>query len=307
LLIGPPERPLFCAHGAFTTWSRGSPDFLIWEQLASDGLIRVIETDASGGIGWSFHLTWCSEVVNGGWTSEQQAWHINAKELWVVSECLRQRGHILRGWRALFRVDSTSAEHYVNVRYGRFPHLEALAEEVETAERAAGCVVLAKHMAGRNNVIADAGSRDLAFAARWASDPFRDACLRPCLFQAIQRDLGKFDLDLFADREGLGALAPRWRYAQRSACEADLKGQLVWAHPPRELIPGFIKWVSEEQKRVGPLRVALLAPCDSGAPWFRASSLRAWTRRQSWPAGSDLFRWVSDTPRADGSVCFRKV
>ena len=106
---------------------------------------------------------------------------------------------------------------------------------------------------------------------------------------------------------GNGALAPRWRYAQRSAFEADLKGQLVWAHPPRELIPGFIKWVSEEQKRVGPLRVALLAPCDSGAPWFRASSLRAWTRRQSWPAGSDLFRWVSDTPRADGSVCFRKV
>jgi hypothetical protein len=196
--------------------------------------------------------------------------------------------------------------HYTNIRYGRIPELEALAEVLEQAEQAAGCSIVAEHIAGKNNIIADAGSRDSDFAARWSQDPFREAMLRRDMFSKVEADLGTFDLDLFADREGLLALAPQWRHPGHSAFEADLRDLQVWAHPPRALLAEFFAWASKLRSSNSSLRIAVLVPCDTGAPWFRPARLRTWTKRQTWPAKSDLFRWVADKPRSDGTVALRK-
>ena len=88
--------------------------------------------------------------------------------------------------------------------YGRIPEFEALAVLLELAERTAGCACLAKHLAG-SNAVADAGSRSSVFAGLWNTDVFKDAMLRGDFFATVNRDLGPFDVDLFADREGLNA------------------------------------------------------------------------------------------------------
>ena len=106
--------------------------------------------------------------------SADNAEHINYKELWVAKEALVREPAWLCGWRVVFRVDNAAAEHYINFRYGKVLSLQALAEEFEFAERAAGCWALAKHLAGTANVISDAGSRDAAFAQRWQSDASRE-------------------------------------------------------------------------------------------------------------------------------------
>ena len=223
----------------------------------------------------------------------------------MACQCVQTEGQLFFGRRLLLRMDNSAAVHYINFRYGRVPELELLAESLERAERSAGCCVLAKHIPGKANVIADEGSRDASFASRWACDIFRDAMLRRDLFDKLRADLGHFSLDLFADRSGASALVEAWCYPEMSAFERSLLGELVWAHPPRALIPRVLEHVRAQQRLHGAIFVALLVPCDSGAPWFRPHLLRQLRRRQCWPAGSDLFRWPSeDSP--SGSLIFRK-
>ena len=311
-LATPPVRVLHCRGGSLSCWGPRSPEFADWEALALRGDIHVIETDASKLHGWSYHLCNVGRVVSGEWPEDfaeyeglPNADHINYKELWVVVRCLQLEQELLRGWRVLFRVDNVAAVHYTNIRYGRVPSLEDLTVQLEAAERAASCWALAKHLQGVLNVVADAGSRDSTFAGRWASDSFREAKLRVDLFNEIAVRCGvTFTLDLFADRAGINALAPSWRCPQLSAFEAVLDG-VVWAHPPRDLLLAVLRFLNATLRSNAALKVVLLAPEDSRAPWFRSVLRRGWHRVRSWSAGSDLFRWqVLD--RTSGSVRWRR-
>ena len=240
----PPERTLRCAGGLISIWGYKSPEYLKWRELAAEGKILVIETDASKLHGWSYNMCTEGRVVADTWpvdfaTSEgqQNSSDINYKELWVATQCLRRESRALRGWRVLFRMDNVAAVHYVNVRYGRIPSLESLAERLETAERAAHCWALAAHIAGVANAVADAGSRSSNFVDEWSRDQFRDAALRPNLFRDVQSRCGVvFSLDLFSDRAGHNALAPQWRCPENTAFEAVLSNHVTWAHPPRALM-----------------------------------------------------------------------
>ena len=184
--------------------------------------------------------------------------------------------------------------HYVNVRFGAAQHLTALATKLEIAERHALCWCAAAHIQGVRNVIADLGSRLASFPASWAGDRFANAMLRKPLFLAVARRLGwNFTVDLFADREGRTALAPRWYSAESSGFEAPLDGETVWCHPPPSLLASVFKWVDSplatSARRV---KVAILAPLDEKAPWFHPRVLSKYKKTQTWAANSDLFRWV---------------
>ena len=289
---------LHCHGGSLSCWGPKSPEFSDWESLATKGHIFVIETDASKLHGWSYHMCSSGRVVGGEWPdsfshneSLKNSEHINYKELWVVVQCLLQESEALRGWRVLFRVDNIAAVHYINIRYGRVNSLEALTARLEEAERAAYCWALAKHVQGELNVIADSGSRDSGFAVRWAADRFKDAMLRVDLFKEVSQRCGvTFSLDLFSDRAGLNALAPSWRSPELSAFETVLVG-VVWAHPPRSLLLAVLKFLNKALLANRSLKVVLLAPEDSSAPWFRQDLLRPWHRVRSWQAVSVLFRW----------------
>ena len=302
----PPARLLFCGGGSLSSWGPKSQDFQNWENLASQGAIRVIATDASKTHGWSYHVCSDDRVVSGEWPADfadaerhPHAGDINYKELWVACECLRRERSVVRGWRVLFRMDHTPAIHYVNFRYGRIPHLESLSARLESAERAACCWALAVHLPGRLNVIADAGSRDSSFGARWAADAFKDATLRPALFREVEGRCGvAFTIDLFAHRSGSNSLAPQWRCPEMSAFECDLSGHVAWAHPPRALARECLAHFNRLIKADPALRIVLLLPEDPGAPWFRSALLAPWYRVRSWDANSDIFRWFTD----DGSA-----
>ena len=85
----PPERPLHCAAGALSLWGPKSIDLQEWEKHAEAGAIRVIETDASKLVGWSYHVCSTGRIVSGEWDQSfvlEEAWahnspFINFKEL----------------------------------------------------------------------------------------------------------------------------------------------------------------------------------------------------------------------------------
>ena len=301
-LVVTPERPLHGEAGHLSLWGPKSPEFSQWRSLAAAGCLRVIETDASKLHGWSYNLCSAGIVRSGEWPADfssraPTSEFINFKELWVAAECVKRESDWLRGWRVVFRMDNTAAIHYVNFRAGRIFDLANLAEELELAERAAGCWCLAVHLAGAANVVADAGSRDSRFADRWNNDPYREAVFKRTVMEQLIRAHGPFDCDLFCDREGLSAQAPRWYHPGNTAFEADVLGSCVWAHPPRSLAGAALAFLSRSLDEGRCRNIFCAVPEDPGAPWYRPAVLRSWRRRARWPAGSDLFR----TPRPESA------
>lgn len=161
------------------------------------------------------------------------------------------------------RVDNTAAVHYITIRYGAIPTLEHLVGRLEAAERVCGCWALAVHLAGKSNNAADAGSRDYACAGRWAADQFRDATLRSNLLSDIQPRCGVlFTLDVFSDRLGVNAQAPKWRCPELTAFEADLSGNSVWAFPHRDLLKATLNHLIVARKANPSLEAVILAAED---------------------------------------------
>jgi hypothetical protein len=307
----PPERPLHCAAGALSLWGPKSIDLQEWEKHAEAGAIRVIETDASKLVGWSYHVCSTGRIVSGEWDQSfvlEEAWahnspFINFKELWVARECIRREDRSLRGWSVLFRVDNSAAVHYVCFRYGRIQELQDLAESLELAEREAGCWAMAVHIKGAANVVSDAGSRDVDFAERWNRDPFREASLSASAMEPLSAQFGPFDIDLFCDREGWSTQAPRWRFPECSAFELTNISGRIWAFPPRAIAGSAVRFLSDKVK-ASKCEIVLVIFEDTGAPWFRPQAFKAWHRCARWRKGSRVLsvwdnveaRWKAAPP-----------
>ena len=292
-LRSPPVRALHSHGGRITDWGPRSLEILQWRELAAAGKILVVETDAAGSGRWGYHLASSSTVFSGTWPADILGQSINFKELWVVLRCLEDQKSSFKGWRILFRVDNSTSVHYINHRTGRLPHLAALAHRIVDAERLAMCHISSLHIAGVNNPIADAASRIPGWVESWANDPFADAVLRRKTYTHIQDTLRRvFTIDAFADISGRCSLAPAWRSPPVSAFELDFSGHTVWSHPPPLLAFAWIKKVLSVTKTNPDVRVAILVPSKSSAPWFKRTYLDHFRRALTWPAGSDLFRWM---------------
>ena len=100
------------------------------------------------------------------------------------------------------------------------------------------------------------------------------------------------DIDLFSDADGLNSIAPVWFQPEDSAFEAatQLRGT-VWAFPPRAIAGEALTFLSDVTV-AGSGKILLLLPEDTGAPWYRPHTLRAWRRVARWPAGADIFKCV---------------
>ena len=93
---------------------------------------------------------------------------------------------------------------------------------------------------------------------------------------SLQQDLGPFDLDLVADRGGLmNPMAAHWCCAESSGFCNDIRGWKCWAHPQRDLVLLFLQHVNKliQTTPPGSIKVAILIPVDSGAPWFKTRVL----------------------------------
>ncbi|CAK0810490.1 unnamed protein product, partial [Prorocentrum cordatum] len=264
----PPARSLHCGGGPLSAWGQKSPEFADWANLAREGAIRVVERDASKMHGWPYHLCWDSRVVVEArpenfaiGEAQPNSLEINYTELRVAVQRLLRESSSLKGWRVLFRLDNSAAVHCVNVRYGRMPSLESLAHRFESAEQAAQCWALALRIPGKSDVIADAGSRSLDFARSWREDLRRGAALRKALFQEVESRCGvQFAVDMFTDGLGRTAFAREWRFPELSVFQADLRGHVVWAHPPRALLKETFQCLTSAVAGDADLRVVALCP-----------------------------------------------
>ena len=206
-------------------------------------------------------------------------------------------------------MDNATTVHYVNIRFGRQPHLAALVGRLEKAERRALCWATACHIKGVENVVADLGSRQPSFPEVWAGDRFAHAVAKKSVVLGAQSRLRTvFEMDLFCDREGREAVAPSWRSPENSAFEAEIHGKVVWCHPPPSLLHATFKWLELRFKGPERFMVAVLAPEDKQAPWFRAKTLQNYKRTQRWDAGADLLRWIDckSPPAGSGEPRWRK-
>jgi hypothetical protein len=177
---------------------------------------------------------------------------VNFKELWTITQRLvPSQMERWRGRRVLVRCDNTVAVSYLNRRTGPRPRLLRLLQGLEDAERDYHFAIVAIHIRGVHNWVADRASRDLSFASLWNSDPTRDLRLKDSVFQQIVSRLGhSFGVDAWADRAGLQARAPVWGSPAQSAFTLDLSNQIVYAFPPQCAIRAWLDHVPTTGARV---------------------------------------------------------
>lgn len=181
------------------SWSPSIREELLWwKQIFLDpsqcNIIRSgkftleIFSDASL-TGWG---AVCGEArTHGFWSEDEKQNHINWLELLAIFHALRCFASHLKDCSILLRVDNATALSYVN-RMGsiKFPHLSSLARRIWDwcAER--NLFIFASYIPSASNWEADAESRIISQETEWA--------LNQEFFYIIDKQLGPFDIDLFA-------------------------------------------------------------------------------------------------------------
>ena len=231
----------------------------IWNgrSLATPEESLWIQTDASK-MGWGAH---CQEGRTGGpWTLEEAEFHINYLELLAAFLAIQTFVRDKTNVTIYIQIDSVTALTYINKKGGtRSPSLTQLAKELWTWCMERKISLVAEHIPGRENTIADAESR--VFRDRW------DWQLNPELFARIQQRFGPLEIDLFASR--ISTQLPRffsWR-PDPEAEATDAFNQLwqgsCYANPPVAIIPRVLTQVKTQRASV-----VLIAPVWKAQAWY---------------------------------------
>ncbi|KAF7238272.1 Enzymatic polyprotein [Varanus komodoensis] len=150
----------------------------------------TVYTDASL-IGWG--ATCAGLRVQGAWTQREAARHINFLELLAIFNALKSFVTVLHRQVVQIASDSIAAVFYVNKQGGtKSPLLARLSMQIWDWCIPRDIMMLAVHLAGTDNVEADALSRQMSTTHEWELD--RVVCNQ--LFQLW----GQPDIDLFATR-----------------------------------------------------------------------------------------------------------
>ena len=113
---------------------------------------------------------------------------------------LESWGEQLGGKLALIRMDKGTAASYANYAAGMAPHLTQLARSRKELELSFCCAVVALHIAGEDNSVADALSR-FAIRARGLG-PYPERGLRRKYRAVVNRLCGAIDVDMLASDDG---------------------------------------------------------------------------------------------------------
>ena len=230
-------------------------DLLWWISLDRDSLSTPIvlpppsvsiESDASNK-GWGAVLN--SQTRTGGiWSMQEQEHHINYLELLAAFLALQAFGKTWANMVVLCRLDNVTAVTYINQKGGTASKLLCqLAITIWNWCVARNISLMAEHLPGHLNTIADQESRSVQDRCDWM--------LNPDIFQRIQELTGPLEVDLFASR--LTRQLPQffsWRPdPEATATDAflqDWSQQRGYANPPWCLIHRCLSKVRRELARV---------------------------------------------------------
>ena len=217
-----------------------------------------VETDASLR-GWG---AICRDVQTGGpWSIQEQSWHINCLELWAAMLAIQCYARDKKSITILLLMDNTTAVSYVNNMGGTISEqLAQLARDLWMWCLQRDIHLVAQHLPGKLNVIADMESRALFDRTDWM--------IQPSVFRKIDRRTGPLEVDLFASRlthqlPEFFSLKPDPLAMATDAFLQDWGPLKGYANPPWGLIGRVL---SQAQEQLADL--VLVAPVWKGQIWY---------------------------------------
>ena len=218
-------------------------------------------TDASN-LGWGAHLEPLGLTASGIWSTRDRLLHINNLELKAVTLAVSQFSQNIKDHCVLLSTDNTTVVSYV-LKQGGTHSLSLFRETLELFQRCQSLNVrlLAKHLPGRLNVLADSLSRrHQILPSEWT--------LQQEVVNLIFRELGTPMVDLFATRFNhrlplyvSPVLDPAaWAI---DALSLDWNQLVAYAFPPFILLPQVLRKI-----RLSQCQILLIAPLWPQRCWF---------------------------------------
>ena len=220
---------------------------------------QILTTDASMS-GWGAHLG--QMQVAGTWSENLQKQHINYLEMMAVFLGLKHFVKHLENKVVLVKTDNTTVMCYINKQGGtRSPSLCILTWNMFQWAIKHKIVLIAQHVSGRNNCLADLLSRGSKIKnTEWT--------LKKSVIQTIFQMWEIPHVDLFATRlnhhfQTFESPFPDELALTVDALSISWKGVIGYAYPPIVLIPKILQKIQE-----GGCKIILIAPFWTRQPWF---------------------------------------
>ena len=221
-----------------------------------------VTTDASD-VGWGAYHE--ENVMAGKWSPEQLPWHINRKELYVVSLVLEKWGRSLTNQTVQFWLDNRTAVSYISKQGGtKSVSLMLLARNIFQTAHSLNIWLSAAYIPGALNVIADMHSRQgLVLKTEWT--------LSYDAFQWVRKAslVGDPEIDLFANSHTtqlarFGSPCPELGAELVDALNSDWPDSVLYAFPPTCIMDRVVEKIQKEKPRA----LLLVTSQFPNATWF---------------------------------------
>ena len=229
------------------------------KSIISPNPSMILTSDASDA-GWG--ATFESQSTGGYWSSIEQTYHINAKELLAAFLALQSFAKLKRNTQILIKIDNVTAVAHINRMGGtKSQLLNHLAKQIWDWCQRNQIILVAEYIPGTLNVRADWESRNQQDSGDWMLDK--------TIFNQIMKLLGWCKIDLFASR--LNHQLPQyfsWK-ADPGAMGINAflhswKGMKAYIFPPFSQIGKCLSKIRMEQLGT----VVMIAPVWQAQPWY---------------------------------------
>ena len=215
----------------------------------------TISSDASK-IGWG--AAWGNRRTGGRWNVHEAQDHINILELkaafFALKSLMKDQSHKV----ICLKIDNSIAVAYLNNKGGTHsPQLLQLTLEIWNWCKTKHLYIIAQHVPGKKNVVADEESRKMIDHNDWQ--------LNPTIIQPLIKGC---QIDLFASRltrqlKSYVSWRPDLRAIHVDAFTMDWRNLRAYAFPPFNLIAAVLHKTRREMATL-----VLIAPLWSAQPWW---------------------------------------
>ena len=244
-----------------------------------------LRTDASSKGGWG--AVCLSQSAGGRWSMSEREYHINVLELLAVEYALKSFDTLLLGKHVKVLSDNTCAVSYLrNMGGSRSSECNDVAHRIWFWAKARNIWLTATYIPGKENVEADAQSRNFNDRTEWALDKK--------IFHSITNTLFCPEIDLFASRlncqlKPFVSWGPDPEAWAVDAFTLHWGNWLIYAFPPFSLLHRVLcKWKRDEADGL------LVAPVWMTATWYPLMLKMLTTEPILLPKGSRVLQLPHD-------------